>query len=257
MPEPAERDGDFSVRSNEISRIEGLSDAVFGFAITLLVVSLEVPKTSGEVLHAMRGFIPFALTFAVLILVWRNQFRFFRRYGLEDTPTLFLNAALLFVVLFYVYPLKFMFGALSERVLSDIGYGDPTVPNFLRDPNAPILLVAYGLGWAALFGIFALLYRHAYAVRDKLRLSPLEVFDTREAMRVCAMVSASGLVIALGNGFGNGLVPSFGIAATGISVVANFLVIACVVALAVSRRRRRARRIELARDASLSTTAAN
>jgi len=31
------RDGDFRVRGKEISRVEGLSDAVFGFAITLLV----------------------------------------------------------------------------------------------------------------------------------------------------------------------------------------------------------------------------
>ena len=30
----------FRWRSHEISRIEGLSDAVFGFAVTLLVVSL-------------------------------------------------------------------------------------------------------------------------------------------------------------------------------------------------------------------------
>ena len=37
-------EGNFRWRGKEISRIEGLSDAVFGFAITLLVVSLEVPK---------------------------------------------------------------------------------------------------------------------------------------------------------------------------------------------------------------------
>jgi hypothetical protein len=53
MSESVERDGDFAVRSNEISRIEGLSDSVFGFAITLLVVSLGVPKASAEALHAV------------------------------------------------------------------------------------------------------------------------------------------------------------------------------------------------------------
>ncbi len=34
----------FRLRGLEVSRIEALSDAVFGFAITLLVVSLEVPR---------------------------------------------------------------------------------------------------------------------------------------------------------------------------------------------------------------------
>lgn len=238
MGEPAERDGDFSVRSNEISRIEGLSDAVFGFAITLLVVSLEVPKTSAEVLHAMRGFVPFALTFFVLVLVWRNQFRFFRRYGLEDTTTLFLNAALLFVVLFFVYPLKFVFGAISERVLSHMGYGDRAIPNFFHDPNAPILLMTFGLGWGVLFGIFALLYRHAYAVREQLRLSPLELFDTREATRVCAIMSAFGLALGLGNGLSH----AYPNAGATIDVAANLLIIGCVLGLVVSRRKRRARR---------------
>jgi len=43
-------------RNREISRLEGLSDAVFGFAITLLIVSLEVPKTSSELIAT--GFPP-------------------------------------------------------------------------------------------------------------------------------------------------------------------------------------------------------
>jgi uncharacterized membrane protein len=38
------------LRGREMSRIEGLSDAVFRFEITLLVVSLEVPNTFDELL---------------------------------------------------------------------------------------------------------------------------------------------------------------------------------------------------------------
>jgi protein-S-isoprenylcysteine O-methyltransferase Ste14 len=44
----------------EVSRIEALSDGVIAFAITLLVVSLEVPRTFDELLVTMRGFLAFA-----------------------------------------------------------------------------------------------------------------------------------------------------------------------------------------------------
>src|SRR3954465_14550365 len=92
----------------EIARIEGLSDAVFAFAVTLLVVSLEVPKTFNELSELMHGFLPFAISFTLLMQVWLEQNRYFRRYNLQDSLSTVLNWILLFVVLFYVYPLKFL-----------------------------------------------------------------------------------------------------------------------------------------------------
>src|SRR5258705_13738990 len=103
------RPGDFRWRGHEISRIEGLSDAVFAFGITLLVVSLEVPKTFDELAETMHGFGAFFISFTLLFAVWFNQYKFFRRYGFGETITGLLNAAFFFVGPFFFYPLKFLF----------------------------------------------------------------------------------------------------------------------------------------------------
>ncbi|HKP72194.1 MAG TPA: TMEM175 family protein [Pyrinomonadaceae bacterium] len=196
----------FRWRGDEISRVEALSDAVFGFAITLLVVSLEVPQTFDELLGMMRGFIPFAISAAMLFLVWYQHYIFFRRYGLEDTPTVLLNAVLLFVVLFYVYPLKFLWTFLTRVVTG--GGMTVTLPNGERVPvitaeQTPAMMIVFGLGYVAVFGVFVVLYLHAYRKRHELQLNAVEVFDTRTELQSMLCNVGIGLL-------------SIGIAASGI-----------------------------------------
>lgn len=195
----------FRWRGREISRIEALSDAVFGFAVTLLVVSLEVPKTFDELTEIMRGFIPFAISFTLLFLVWFNQYRFFRRYGLQDTLTIVLNAALLFVVLFYVYPLKFLFTVLVERLLG--GHGEVRLPSghvqaMIEGNQTAKLMLIFGAGYFAVFAVFVLLYWHAYKKRQQLDLNSFEIFDTRtsiqESLLHCAIAALSMALILIG-----------------------------------------------------------
>src|SRR2546423_3965653 len=106
----------FRMRGAAMSRIDAFSDVVFGFALTLLVVSLEVPKDFSGLHEVVRGFVPFAICFVTLLTLWHSHYVFFRRYGLHDQFTILLNSALLFVVLFYVYPLKFLFTTLFGQI---------------------------------------------------------------------------------------------------------------------------------------------
>jgi uncharacterized membrane protein len=181
---------DFRWRSHEISRVEGLSDAVFAFAITLLVVSLEVPKTFNELASTMRGFGAFAISFLLLFTVWFNQYKFFRRYGLQDNTTVYLNAGLLFVVLFYVYPLKFLFSYLVNQFTG--GHGEIRLPNgnieaMIEGNQIGTLMLIFGIGYLAVFSVFVLLYWHAYRKREALELNVLERFDTRNSIQESAL----------------------------------------------------------------------
>lgn len=179
-------------RRHDLSRLEAFSDAVFAFALTLLVVALEVPKSYDELMKLAGGFLSFACCFSVLVWIWYEHNLFFRRYGLQDPYTVFLNSGLLFVVLFYVYPLKFMFDSWFARFRSS-----PTdiVPMSLTQLSSASAV--YGLGFFLLFVMFGLLYLHAYRKRDELGLGPLETFDLR-AFLGQHMVSAAVGLIALG-----------------------------------------------------------
>jgi uncharacterized membrane protein len=183
-PEPG-----FRWRGADISRLEGFSDAVFAFSVTLLVVSLEVPKTFRELMDAMRGFVSFGICFALLVIVWYDHVRFFRRYGLQTTWVVFLNCVLLFFVLFYVYPLKFLFGTV---VLG----GGKIDPSEVRG-----LFVIYGCGYAAMSLVLALLYLHAWRQREALALNPLELGRTR-----CSIIDNVAMVVAGGFSIGLALV---------------------------------------------------
>jgi len=177
------------IRGRDVSRIEGFSDAVFGFALTLLVASIEVPPDFEALKLTLRGFLPFALTFALICWIWYLHYQFFRIYGLQDRLTIVLNCVLLFVVLFFVYPLKVVANNLVPLVT---GIGESGFRSLSEYDNR-FLMVCYSAGVVSVFLIFLLLNWNAYRQRDELALTPEEVYDAVGGMRGHALSVALGL----------------------------------------------------------------
>lgn len=192
-------DDEFNYRGQNQSRVETLSDAVFALAITLLVLSSTVPETFGQLWVSMSDIIPFALSITLIMVIWYRHTVFFLKYGLQDRFSILLNTILLFLVLVYVYPLKFLtrllvqiYGKLFGVVSTDLSaFGDYT------QENMQLLMVYYGLGASLIFFTLWMMYRHALALSERLKLSPYEKFDTRISMHANLLLGSVPLLSAL------------------------------------------------------------
>ena len=109
---------------------------------------------------------------------------------------MFLNTVLLFVVLFYVYPLKFLFTLLvyvfSKGALG-VANGEASAAPVITDAQLPGLMTIYGCGFAAVYLVFTLMYWNAWRQRDSLDLNQYERFDTRQSIFEHCMMLGIGL----------------------------------------------------------------
>jgi len=185
----------FRPRGREVSRLEGFSDAVFGMALTLMVVSLEVPRTFDALLDDLRGFVAFGLCFALFLQIWHEHHVFFRRYHLDDALTVALNGLLLLVVLAYVYPLRFLATLLTAEVVGIVPSAlARSAEPVIRQAQVPQLMYVYGAGFAAVSLLVTLLYLHAWSRRDDLGLDALERHATLASAGSNLVLTSVGLL---------------------------------------------------------------
>jgi hypothetical protein len=200
-------DADFRWRGTDVTRMEAIGDAVFALVLALLFLQTAPPANFREVKAALLSCLPFAITFTLLAMVWMEHYRFFRRYALIDKSTFFGNLLLLFLVLFYAYPLKFVFTLMCVQLFGSIG--DLTTDSMCQGLGVlggAALLMAYGAGFGAIYLIFALLYAHALRRAADLDLDVVERHMTVTSIVDCLVlvgfaltsIALAALSIALG-----------------------------------------------------------
>ena len=208
-------DPNFRYRGKNQTRIETLSDAVFALGITLLVLSSTVPTSLSELINSMRNVLPFGACVVLIMVIWYQHYIYFIRFGLQSVKIVTINTILLFLILVYVYPLKFLTRLLFELYLglitSDWAYFSATYQEEFTLTNMSVLLIIYGAGAALIFLTLAWMYAYALKKRSSLRLSEYEVFKSNESLRINLLMASIPFLSAI-------LAAFFGRTQTGMAV---------------------------------------
>lgn len=176
---------EFRLRGKEPGRLENFSDAVFALAITLLLISTSPPASFEQIKRFAFDIIPFAMCITLIILIWHEHYVFFSRYGLRSGKVVALNTLFLVIVLFYVYPLKFLtkLSLFVVAYLFNIDWLWETLRSMIQAQDMADLMIIYGIGAASIFLVLMMMYRFAYKKAEELQLTELEKFDTRSSIR--------------------------------------------------------------------------
>jgi uncharacterized membrane protein len=118
-----------SERAFDYARTVALSDGVFAIALTLLVFTITFPELQGvarrRLGHELENRLPelfsWALSFAVLGLLWLRHHAFFRDLRTIDTRVARLNLVYLALIAFLPYPTRLV-GQYGNRPVSVVVY---------------------------------------------------------------------------------------------------------------------------------------
>lgn len=200
----------FTIRGGQGHRLESLSDGVFALAIAILLIASSVPQSFDELLSFVYDAVPLFTCMVFIYWIWYEQALFFMRYGLYDTRTIRLNLVLMFLTLFYAYPLKFLMSWLMQFFFYFVGatvFAQEAFWANIRElsqvvafENLSWLMVIYGAGFSSIFWVLYLLYSHALKRSEQLEISPIELMETRFSMsvkRVIIIVTGISITIAL------------------------------------------------------------
>ena len=164
------------------SRLESLSDGVFAFAATLMVVNIGSTTDFSSFKEQLPMFVSFGISFFVMMALWKLHYNFFRRTKHVDNWIITYNTIFLFTILFYVFPLKSLASAGILKIKMS--------PEELAE-----LFQLYSLGFVLIFLSLVLMYKRAYK-KDKFNENKISLLFYKRHFFIFVLVGIFSFVIA-------------------------------------------------------------
>ncbi|MDL1891939.1 DUF1211 domain-containing protein [Sphingobacteriales bacterium CHB3] len=183
-----QHDPRITYRGATASRLDNLTDAVFGIAITLSIFNLANPNSFGDLLTFTKTLPAFLISISFIVLVWNEHLHFSEIYALNDGRLMILNTAFIALVIFYVYPLRFLTLFLTNFFFqTDVSLN-------IEGYQVPHLMIYYGCAAFALYFILFLFYGRAMTLTRSLQMNPFEEFYTKAQQKRLAIMCAVPLL---------------------------------------------------------------
>ena len=104
----------------ETGRLEAFSDGVFAVAVTLLILTIQVPPASqadisSYVLHQWPFFLAYVVSFMSILVMWANHHGIFNLLVRTDRVLVILNGVLLMLITFVNYPTAIIAAAVRAN----------------------------------------------------------------------------------------------------------------------------------------------
>lgn len=172
-------------------RITALSDGIFAFAATLMVVDIGTTIDIKNIGGQLPLFISFGVAFFVMMLLWKVHYNFFQRTKYVDNWIIAANILLLFTILFYLFPLKTLINSITQQI--------GMTANDLSQ-----LFILYGGGFVLIFASYSFLYWRAFKrdIENNNRLQLKFFYSHFLIFVVIGIVSVILSVFQIGINFG-------------------------------------------------------
>jgi uncharacterized membrane protein len=138
----------------ETGRLEAFSDGVFAIAVTLLILTIQVPKAppgglGGQLVTAWPSYMAYLISFAFILIMWVNHHNLFRLIHRTDQTFLLLNGLLLLFVTVVPFPTALV----AEYLKSSIAQP--------QDNNGVVALAVFNGTYIMIGVAFNLVWRYA------------------------------------------------------------------------------------------------